>query len=116
MSSESTPILCGAIPAFEMFMTAWENCAEGHPNLKKYIQPGLDWACMYYSRMDRTRAYVIAMRKCFWSSCPEIVGLIVMCSPKPRGAYDMGRAPLGAGLHRLGQGKGLRYGEFIYLG
>ena len=116
MSSKSTPILCGAIPAFEMFMTAWEKCAKAHPNLEKYIRPGLEWACMYYSRMDRTQAYVITMRKCLWSSCPQIVRLIVMCSPKPRGAYDMDQEPLGARLHRLGRGKDRSCGEFIYMG
>ncbi len=63
MSGESTPILCGAIPTFEMFMTTWEKCAKAHPGLKGYIQPGLDWACKYYARMDHTRAYVITMRK-----------------------------------------------------
>jgi hypothetical protein len=61
MSGESTPILCGAIPVFEMFMTRWENMIQQHPQLERYIQPGLDWAYKYYGRMDRTRAYFIAM-------------------------------------------------------
>jgi hypothetical protein len=63
MSGESTPILSGAIPAFEMFMTTWEKIIEEHPRLEKYIKPGLDWAHLYYGRMDRTKAYIISMRK-----------------------------------------------------
>jgi hypothetical protein len=62
MSGERTPILSGAIPAFEMFMSRWENLIQDHPRLKPLIKPGLDWAYMYYGRMDRTRAYIIAMR------------------------------------------------------
>ena len=71
MSGESTPILCGTIPAFEVFMTTWEKAANTHPNLKKYIKPGLDWAIMYYDRMDLTGAYIITMHKFLWSSCPD---------------------------------------------
>jgi hypothetical protein len=63
MSVEKTPILSGAIPAFEMFMTMWENVSTKSPYLKKIVQPGLDWAYRYYKKMDRTDAYVIAMRK-----------------------------------------------------
>ena len=61
MSGERTPILSGAIPAFEMFMSRWENLTQDHPRLKPLIEPGLDWAYMYYGRMDHTRAYIIAM-------------------------------------------------------
>jgi hypothetical protein len=64
MSRESTPILCGAIPSFEVFMSAWERLVKGsHTRLRTYAQPGLDWAYKYYARMDRTRAYVVTMRK-----------------------------------------------------
>ena len=63
MSGESTPILCGAIPSFEMYMTRWENMIRECPRLEPLIQPGLDWAYKYYNRMDRTRAYVITMRQ-----------------------------------------------------
>jgi hypothetical protein len=61
MSSESTPILSGAIPAFEMFMTRWEKIIQQHPRLERLVRPGLDWTYKYYDRMDRTRAYFIAM-------------------------------------------------------
>lgn len=63
MSGESTPILCGAIPAFEMFMTTWEKIIRDHPHLTRLIQPGLEWAYMYYGRMDGTRAYIVNMRQ-----------------------------------------------------
>jgi hypothetical protein len=63
MSGERTPILCGAIPAFEMFMTTWEKMCREHTHLEKYIRPGLEWAYRYYARMDRTGAYMITMRK-----------------------------------------------------
>ena len=62
MSSENTPILCGAIPAFETFMTAWEKVT--HTPMKKYAKPGLDCTYQYYGRMDRTHAYVVTM--CKW--------------------------------------------------
>jgi hypothetical protein len=62
MSGESMPILSGAIPAFETFMSMWEKIVEDHPALKPIVDPGLQWAYTYYGRMDRTRAYIIAMR------------------------------------------------------
>ena len=62
MSRESTPVLSGAIPSFEMFMTAWERFSERHPHLKPLVKPGLDLAYKYYGRMDRTSSYIIAMR------------------------------------------------------
>lgn len=63
MSGEATPILSGAIPSFEMFMTKWEVLAEKHPRLEQWIRTGLEWATSYYARMDRTQSYVVAMRK-----------------------------------------------------
>jgi hypothetical protein len=64
MSGESYPTLSGAIPAFETFMSAWEKMIKEKPNLKPLITPGLEWAYKYYARMDRTKAYIIAM--CEW--------------------------------------------------
>ena len=60
MSGESTPILCGTIPVFEMFMSKWEEMQKVS-RLKQLVQPGLDWAYKYYRRMDRTQAYIITM-------------------------------------------------------
>jgi hypothetical protein len=48
MSGESTPILSGAIPAFEMFMTRWEKIIQQHPRLEWLVRPGLDWTYKYY--------------------------------------------------------------------
>jgi len=62
MSKESTPVLSGAVPSFEMFMTSWEQLSSKNPRLKPLVQPGLDLAYKYYDRMDRTASYVIAMR------------------------------------------------------
>lgn len=64
MSSESIPVLSGAIPAFEMFMTRWERLKKEKPHLAPFINKGLDSAYKYYDRMDRTQGYIIAM--CKW--------------------------------------------------
>ena len=61
MSGESTPLLTGTIPAFEMFMMVWENLTNKKQDLKRYINIGLEWATKYYAKMDNTRAYIIAM-------------------------------------------------------
>ena len=65
MSEEGMPILSGAISAFKMFMTRWEQLGKKHPHLKPFIQLGLDWAYRYYSRMDHTTVYIVTM--CEWS-------------------------------------------------
>ena len=62
MSNEHTPILSGAIQSFEMFMFRWEKLVADHPHLEHLVKPGLQLAYEYYGRMDRTRAYIIAMR------------------------------------------------------
>lgn len=64
MSSEQIPILSGAIPAFETFMSKWEKLMKDHSRLRPLVKPGLESAYGYYARMDRTRAYIIAMCKC----------------------------------------------------
>jgi hypothetical protein len=61
MSREQTPVLSGAIPAFEMFMTQWERLGEMVPRLKPFVDIGLKWATKYYNWMDRTNAYIISM-------------------------------------------------------
>ena len=63
MSSESQPILSRAVPAFELFMSAWEKLGDDNKRIDPFIQVGLYWANRYYGRMDNTRAYVIAMCK-----------------------------------------------------
>jgi hypothetical protein len=61
MSGESMPILSGAIPAFEMFMTQWEQIQDNQEDTREWVEVGLSWATTYYGRMDLTQAYVIAM-------------------------------------------------------
>jgi hypothetical protein len=61
MSGESMPVLSGAVPSFEIFMTRWEKLRAKFPLLKPWIDVGLQWAEKYYKRMDDTDAYVIAM-------------------------------------------------------
>jgi len=61
MSKERTPVLSGAIPAFEMFMTAWEQLGREHPRLSRWTDIGIQWATTYYKKMDDSSAYVIAM-------------------------------------------------------
>jgi hypothetical protein len=61
MSRERTPVLSGAIPTFEMFMTAWEQLGRDHPRLSRWTNIGIQWATTYYKKMDDSCAYVIAM-------------------------------------------------------
>ena len=61
MSAEQTPVLSGTIPAFEMFMSAWETLGEKHLQLAQWTKVGLEWAVKYYGRMDATCAYIITM-------------------------------------------------------
>jgi hypothetical protein len=61
MSAETYPMLAGAIPLLESFMSLWEAMAKKYTHLTPYIQPGLDIANKYYREMDRSDAYVIAM-------------------------------------------------------
>lgn len=97
MSGESTPILSGAIPVFEMFMTTWEKLAMKNPKLKPIVQAGLEWAYKYYNRMDHTKAYVVAM-------CKQIYFLIgpkltFPCSAKPCGTHELDQASMGTEVH-----------------
>jgi hypothetical protein len=65
MSAENTPILAGSIPAFELFMAAWNAMLTDADlqaeNLSKFIDPGLAVANTYYNKMGDTDAYIIAM-------------------------------------------------------
>lgn len=63
MSKETYPVLAGFVPAFEMFMTSWEQLADKNPPLRKWIEEGLTLARKYYHKMDDTDAFVIAMCK-----------------------------------------------------
>ncbi|KIM83096.1 hypothetical protein PILCRDRAFT_69854, partial [Piloderma croceum F 1598] len=75
MSNESTPILAGTIPSFELFMTSWERLTEMHERMAPWINIGMEYATAYYGRMDCTRSYIIAMGK----SCNyQLLSLLLM--------------------------------------
>ena len=61
MSHELTPVLSGAIPAYELFMTRWEDLCKDYPETRDWVNAGMLWAEKYYNCMDCTNAYVIAM-------------------------------------------------------
>ena len=44
-------------------MTALEEYGTHLPRLKPILDEGLAWATTYYSKMDHTKAYIIAMCK-----------------------------------------------------
>ena len=54
MSSELQPVLSRAMPAFELFMTAWEKLGCNNKHIDPFVQVGLYWANRYYGRMDNT--------------------------------------------------------------
>ncbi len=61
MSAESMPVLSGAVPSFEIFMTRWEKLRDKFPKLAPWVNIGLEWAEKYYNRMDDTDVYVVVM-------------------------------------------------------
>jgi len=71
MSGKKTLLLCGSIPAFELFMSKWEKLADNNPHLEELIRPGVKWVEKYYSHMDCTSAYIITMHKCCCLAAPE---------------------------------------------
>jgi hypothetical protein len=70
MSSENTPILAATIPAFELFLSAWEAMKADEDlveeNVASIITPGLNLAKSYYKKLEDSNAYIIAM--CEWCS------------------------------------------------
>ncbi len=72
MSAESMPVLSGAVPSFEIFMTRWEKLRTKFPKLKPWVDVSLQWAEKYYNRMDDTDAYVVAMCELFPSSLSNL--------------------------------------------
>jgi hypothetical protein len=62
MSHESLPCLGQSIPSFEFFMKAWQALSDRVSRLRPFIHVGLEWANLYYNRMDNSPAHVIAMR------------------------------------------------------
>jgi len=63
LANERMPTLGNIIPHWECFMTALEEYGTHLPCLKPILDEGLAWVTTYYSRMDNTKAYIIAMCK-----------------------------------------------------
>jgi len=63
LANERMPTLGNVIPHWECFITALEEYGTYLPHLKPILDEGLAWATTYYSRMDNTKAYIIAMCK-----------------------------------------------------
>jgi hypothetical protein len=72
MSAESMPVLLGAVPSFEIFMTQWETLCSKHPALKPWVDISLKWAQKYYTHMDDTDAYVVVMCELLFSSLSNL--------------------------------------------
>lgn len=70
MAKESTPVLSGAIPHLEQFMTSWESLAQKNEVLRPFIEEGLIKAREYYCKMDFTQAYVISLGRLLPSLAP----------------------------------------------
>jgi hypothetical protein len=75
MSAESTPVLAGAIPSFELFMSALQAMLADielqQENVGKFIQPGRVITTKYYNKMGDTDAYIIAMCMCSASATSQ---------------------------------------------
>src|SRR5258708_7192603 len=72
MSAKSMPVLSGAVPSFEIFMSQWEKLHTKYPELKPWVDIGLKWAERYYTHMDDTNAYVVAMCELLLSSLSNL--------------------------------------------
>ena len=102
MSNETTPILSAAVPVFELFMTSWEKLVREHPRLKRYVEPGLECAYEYYSRMDDTSVYIVAMCMYVFLLCVDNV-LILIHSPQSCYPYVVDQKTLGTKIYRVGR-------------
>ncbi|KAF8477918.1 hypothetical protein DFH94DRAFT_606942, partial [Russula ochroleuca] len=61
LSSENTPTLCNAIPAFEAMSIVWKKQQSDNPQTLSIVQAGLDKLEEYRNRAGLTPAYVLAM-------------------------------------------------------
>ncbi|KAG1878841.1 hypothetical protein F4604DRAFT_1923512 [Suillus subluteus] len=61
MSSESTPMLSGAVSALEHLIEQWEKTAWIATHCAPMIEIGLTWAEKYSHRMSKTNTYGVAM-------------------------------------------------------
>jgi len=63
LSSEKTPTLCEALPAFEAMKKVWEKLQDDNPEMDFIVEAGLDKLGDYHNRADLISAYVLAMGK-----------------------------------------------------
>jgi len=61
--SESMPVLLHGVIALEEYMMDLETLGKDFPVLKPWTAIGMDWGTKYYTWMDDTKAYVVAMCK-----------------------------------------------------
>jgi hypothetical protein len=61
MSTEKTPVLSLAVPAFEELIERWKKIADYIPHCAPLIEIGLLWADKYDERMGATNAYAVSM-------------------------------------------------------
>ena len=50
-----------AMPMFDLFMTGWERLCKSNRRIAPFVEVGLEWVKLYYSWMDNTCTYIIAM-------------------------------------------------------
>lgn len=65
LSFETTPTLCGTIPAFEAMKSVWNAQKADMPNVAHIIDVGLKKLDEYRERADLVPAYVGAMSMCY---------------------------------------------------
>jgi hypothetical protein len=98
MSGESTPILSSSIPAFETFMSSWEQLAEKHPRLSQWIDIGMAKATEYYARMDHTSAYIMSM--CEYLNLWIAIITLTVISSESFHSFELDPAELVGRVHR----------------
>ncbi|KIK98011.1 hypothetical protein PAXRUDRAFT_135057, partial [Paxillus rubicundulus Ve08.2h10] len=65
MCRESIPLIGGAFPSYETFLTQWTSLslACDHPQLVSFISSGLELANHYHDHLGHIKAYLFAMCK-----------------------------------------------------
>lgn len=61
MASEKTPTLSMALPVYEQLVVNWRILANKRPELKHYINIGIEKIMEYMAKGRRTRVYALAM-------------------------------------------------------
>ncbi|KAF9514104.1 hypothetical protein BS47DRAFT_1275282, partial [Hydnum rufescens UP504] len=61
MSGKATPILSGALPAFQSLQNQWQDHAIANKDILEYVFEGMEWLNKYHEKAGKTRAYVVTM-------------------------------------------------------